>query len=179
MPEAWGIAEVDGNAGRLDELSVVGHFLALIVGQSVTQGLGNPLEFVGEGLQDIGGGGGFGVRQLDQDQPPAGALHQGADGAGIAFALDEVTLPVSRKLAILDLRRAQVDTELIGDVAAPILAFTTREAFIPRLSQTGNQFLAQFAHRLGVDAAVEGFRGHAIGMALGMNTRHGQGDWLG
>ncbi|MFM1977125.1 MAG: hypothetical protein RL145_1971 [Pseudomonadota bacterium] len=86
------------------------------------RGLGNALEFVSEGLQDVGRSGGFGVRQFDQDQQPAGALYQGADGAGIAFALDEVTLPVSRKLAILDLGRAQVDIEVIGDMAMPILA---------------------------------------------------------
>jgi hypothetical protein len=60
----------------------------------------------------VGGGGRFGVRQLDQDQQPAGAFHQGTHGAGIAFALDQVTLPVPRKLAVLNLRWAQVDTEL-------------------------------------------------------------------
>ncbi len=66
----------------------------------------------------------------------AGASHQGTHGAGIAFALDQVTLPVPRKLAVLNLRWAQVDTELIGDVAASILAFNAREAFISSLSQT-------------------------------------------
>jgi len=68
----------------------------------------------------------------------AGASHQGTHGAGIAFALDQVTLPVPRKLAVLNLRWAQVDTELIGDVAASILAFNAREAFISSLSQTIN-----------------------------------------
>jgi hypothetical protein len=38
-----------------------------------------------------------------------------------------------------------MDTELIGDVTASILAFTARDAFISCLSQTGNQLLAQFA----------------------------------
>ena len=76
------------------------------------------------------------MRQLDQDEQPTAPFHQGADGAGIAFALDEVTLPVPRKLAILNLRWAQVDAELIGDVAASILAFNAREAFISSLSQT-------------------------------------------
>jgi hypothetical protein len=120
------------------------------------------LEFVREVLQDICGCGSFGVRQLDQDEQPAGALHQGADDAGIVFALDEVTLPVSRKLPILDLCRAQVDTELIGNVAVPILALAARDALVPPLSQTGDQFLAQFAHRLGIDTAANGCCRHAI-----------------
>ena len=178
LPGAVRIAEVHGHAGRLGELTVIDHFLALIVGQTEAKRLRNPLEFIGESLQDVRGRGRFGVRQLDQDQQPAGAFHQGTPGAGIAFALDQVTLPVPRKLALLNLRWAQVDTELIGDVAASILAFTARDAFIWSLSQTGHQLLVQFAHRLGVDAAVHGFSGHAIGMAFGMNARHGQRDLL-
>ncbi|MFM1977124.1 MAG: hypothetical protein RL145_1970, partial [Pseudomonadota bacterium] len=36
LPGAVRIAEVDGNAGRLGEFSVIGHFLALIVGEAET-----------------------------------------------------------------------------------------------------------------------------------------------
>ena len=49
------ITEVDGDAGRLGEFPVIGHFLTLIVGQAKTKGLGNAAEFVGDGLQDMGG----------------------------------------------------------------------------------------------------------------------------
>ncbi len=71
-----------------------------------------------------------------------------------------------------------MDAELIRDMAAPILAFAAQDAFVARLSQIGNQFLAPFAHRLGVDAAVDRFSGHTIGMAFGMNARYGQRDLL-
>lgn len=73
-----------------------------------------------------------------------------------------------------------MDTELIGDVATPIVALAARDALIPRLlSQTGNQFLAQLTHRLGVDAAVDSCGGHAMGMTFGMRTGHGHRDRLG
>lgn len=64
------------------------------------------------------------MRQLDQDQQRASALDQGAHCAGIAFALDEVALPVAWKLVILHLGRKQVDAEHIGDLATPVLALT-------------------------------------------------------
>jgi hypothetical protein len=107
LPGTMRITEVHGDAGRLGEFPMVGHLLTLIIGQAEAERLGNPLEFVGEGRQDVGFGR-LGVRQPDQDEQPTARFYQGADGAGIPFALDEVTLPVSRKLAILDLRRTQV-----------------------------------------------------------------------
>ncbi len=82
------------------------------------------------------------------------------------------------EILLLNPAHFREDYRLIRDMAAPILAFAARDGFVERLSQIGNQFLAPFAHRLGLDAAVDRFSGHAIGMALGMSARHGQRDLL-
>jgi hypothetical protein len=50
LPRTMRITEVHGDAGRL----------------------GNPLELVGEGLQDVGGW----VRQLDQDEQPTAPVYR-------------------------------------------------------------------------------------------------------
>ena len=62
-------------------------------------------------------------------------LDQRANGAGIAFALDEVSLPVPGQLAILNFWRAHMDAQQIGDLPTPILAFGAGPAFGARHAQ--------------------------------------------
>lgn len=57
----------------------------------------------------MGGSRRVGVCQPYQHHQARGALDQRANGAGIAFALDEVAIPVAGQLAILDLGRAHMD----------------------------------------------------------------------
>lgn len=122
---------------------------------------------------------GLGVRQLDQDQQPAGALDQSTYCAGIAGALDEVAFPVAGELAVLHLGRAHVNAEHVGHLAAPVLALAARHALVVGVAQAGDQVLAQFAHGLGIDAVVNGFVRHAKLMVLGVDARQCQGNLFG
>lgn len=113
--------------------------------------------FVSEGLQHIGRAGRLGLRQLVQHEQSTGAFNQGAHGAGVTFAFDEVSLLVAWKLAVLDLGRAHMDAQHVGDLAAPVLALAARCALVVGLAQGGDQLHAQLAHGLGVDAVVDYF----------------------
>jgi hypothetical protein len=60
--------------------------------------------------------------QLGQHQQPAAALHQRAHGAEVAGTLDQVSLPVTRKLTLVDLWRAHMDAQQIGNLASAVRA---------------------------------------------------------
>lgn len=119
------------------------------------------------------------MRQLDQDQQPAGALDQGTYCAGIAFALDEVAFPVAGKMAVLHLRRAQVGAEHVGDLATSVLALAAWHTLVVGVAQAGDQVLAKLAYGLGVDAVVDCFVRHAKLMALGGDACQCQGNLFG
>lgn len=81
---------------------------------------------------------------------------QRTHGAGVAFTLDEIALPVTGELPILDLRRAHMDAEHVRDLPAPVLPLAARQAFVVGMAQAGDQLAAKLAHGLGVDAVVDG-----------------------
>ena len=54
-----------------------------------------------------------------QQHQAAGAPHQNTDRGRVARALDEVALPLPGHHAVLDLGRAQVNADQLGDLAAP------------------------------------------------------------
>ena len=60
--------------------------------------------------------------QFDQHQQPAAALHQRTHCAEIGRAFDQVSLPVTGKLALVDLRRAHMDAQQIGNLASAVRA---------------------------------------------------------
>ena len=157
LPWAVRVAKVHGHAGVDGQLFVQRHLFALVIGERLAHGLGNGTQLVREGLQHMGRAGGLGMRQFDQHEQSAGALDQSAHGTGIALALDEVAFPVARKLSVLGLWRAHMDAEHVRNLPTPVLAFAAWRSFVAGLVQVGNQFLAQLAHRLGVDAVVDGF----------------------
>ena len=156
LPGAVRIAEVHRDAGAFAQLLVHGHLPALVVRHAQAHGRSNAQQLVGEGLQHVGGAGRFELGQLDQHDQSAGALHQGAHGAGVGRTLDEVALPVPRELPILDLGWANVDAEHVGYLAAPILPFAAWHSLVVGMAQSGNQFFAQLPHGLGIDAVVDG-----------------------
>jgi hypothetical protein len=57
-----------------------------------------------------------------QHQQPTAALHQCAHGAEIGRAFDQVSLPVTRKLTLVDLWRAHMDAQQIGNLASAVRA---------------------------------------------------------
>ncbi len=105
----------------------------------------------------MGRASGLVMRRLDQHEQSAGAHDQSAHRTGIALALDEVAFPMAGKLSVLDLSRAHMDAEHVRNLPTPVLAFAAWRSVVAGLAQVGNQFLAQIAHRLGVDAVVDRF----------------------
>ncbi len=65
------------------------------------------------------------------------------------------------ELPILNFRRTYVDAEHVWDLSTTILSFATGQPFVVSMAQSGNQFLAQLTHGLGIDAVVDGFVRHA------------------
>ncbi len=103
-------------------------------------------QLVREALQDVGSTGRLELRELDQHDQSAGALHQRSYCTGIAFALDQVAFPVPGELAVLDLWRAHMDAQHVRDLAPAVLALAARHALVVGVAQGGDQFFAQFAH---------------------------------
>ena len=143
--------------GLLRQPGVHGHLAPLAAGHALAHWLGNGVELVAEVLQHIGRTGGLQKRQLYQHQQPAVALDQGAHRTGVGFPLDQVALSVAGELAVLDLRRAQVNARHVGDLPAPVSPFAGRHALVVGPAQAGDQVTTQFAHEL----VIVQFKGRA------------------
>lgn len=107
LPGAVGVGEVDRDTGDGGEGGVLGHLSALIPGDGGVDGPGR----VGDhGLQGVGDGGRVvaGAQAADEHEP-AGAFHQGDQGAAPAGADDRVALPVPGDGPLVGLGRAQTD----------------------------------------------------------------------
>ena len=69
--------------------------------------------------------------QFDQHQQTRGALDQRANSAGVAQALDQVTLPLAWELAVRYCWGMHVNAQQLGYLPAPILPFRVRPASGP------------------------------------------------
>ena len=156
LPWAVRVAEVHSNACALAQLLVHGHLPSLVVRHAQAHRLGDAEQLFCERLQDVGSAGRFELRQLDQHDQTTGALDQGAHGAGIGRALDEIALPMPWELSILDLWWAHMDAQHVRDLTSAILPLATGHTLIVSLAHAGDQLLAQLAYRLGIDAVVDG-----------------------
>ena len=87
-----GIGEVDRDTGDGGEGGVLGHLSALVPGDG---GVDGPGQVGDHGLEGVGDGGRVvaGAQAADEHEP-AGAFHQGDQGAAPAGADDQVCLPV-------------------------------------------------------------------------------------
>ena len=179
LPGAVGVTEVDLHACVVGELGMFGHLPAPVIGQALAHGLGDGVELVSEGLQHMRCRGRVGVWQLDQHHQARGALDQGADGAGVVGSLDQVTLPVTWKLAILYLGWAQLDAEQVFDLAAPVPALGAWPALGVRHAQTREQLLFELASGLGIDAGVDALVGHALAPVMRVQCFEVPGNLLG
>ncbi len=115
LPGAVGVAEVHLDARAVGEFPVTRHLLALVVGQAVAHRLGNRIQL---GRKTRQRGGCRRVVHLGQQHQTARALDEHTHGGLVASALDEVTLPVARHDAVLDLGRAHMDADHVGDRSA-------------------------------------------------------------
>jgi hypothetical protein len=152
LPAAVWVAEVDRYAGSLGDLGVPRHLPALVVGHALAHRQRHTIERGAEALHRRGR---RGIVHLDQHQIATGALYQGTYERGVALDLDQVTLPVALHQAGFNLRRAHVDANPLGDLAASIHAARTRPARRLALAQAGNQLLTQLTDLQGIDRVVD------------------------
>ena len=153
LPRAVRIGEVDRDARVLGQPGVLRHFASLVVGHGEPLLRINPIQDRPEGRDRRLG---RSVRHLDERYEERGPLDQRADRRGIASALDQVAFPVAGNEAFVDLGRALVNADHIGDRASAVFAPGTGSAALAGLAQTGKQLTAQSATRHGVERGIDG-----------------------
>ncbi len=75
-----------------------------------------------------------------------------------------------RKMAILDLWRADMDAQHVGSLASAVFACASGQSFVVGLTQGGDKRLTQLAHGHGIDAVVDGLVRHAMHMVFGVQV---------
>ena len=152
LPGAVWVAEVDRHAGSLGDLGVSRHLPALVVSHALAHLQRHAIERGAEAFQRRSR---RRVVHLHQHQVATGAFHQRTDGRGVGLTLDEVAFPMPRHQPVFNLRRAHMNTDHLGDLAAPIHATRARPARRLALAQTDDQLLTQLTHWQGIDRVVD------------------------
>jgi hypothetical protein len=156
LPRAMGVAEVDLRARAGREFAVASHLLALVVGQAVAHRRGYLIQ---PGIKARQHGRCRRVVHLGQQHQATGALHEHTHRGLVACALDEVSLPVARHDAVLDLVRTHVDAATVA--------------------QAGDELPAQLNARMRVDRRVDRLVGDVHGRVLGPHALEDTFDLLG
>ena len=117
LPRTAPVGEVDLDAGHLGEPFGLSHFMPPIVGQGQT-----PLrvDAVEHGSESSNCRSGRCMIHFCQCHEERGSLNQRANGRRITRTLDQIALPTARFDAVLDFRRAHMDTDHVRNGAAPI-----------------------------------------------------------
>lgn len=152
LPGAVRVAKVDRHAGSLGDLGVSCHLPALVVSHALAHLQRHAIERGAEAFQRRSR---RRVVHLHQHQVPTGAFRQRTDGRGVGLTLDEVAFPMPRHQPVFNLRRAHMNTDHLGDLAAPIRATRARPARRLALAQTDDQLLTQLTHWQGIDRVVD------------------------
>lgn len=106
LPRAVRVAEIHRHLRATAQLLVHRHLPTLVVRHALAHGLSDAKKLAREGLHHVGCARGLELGQFDEDEPPAGALDQGAHRAGVGRALDEASPPMAGELPTLNLGRA-------------------------------------------------------------------------
>lgn len=80
--------------------------------------------------------------------------HQGTRCTYIAFNFCQVSLPVSRGLAVVNLGCAHMDALLAWSQASALLALAIRYSIVRGMAQCGYDFFAHLTHTYGADVVV-------------------------
>lgn len=152
LPRAVRVAEVNCHPSLLGDFSMPRHLSALVVGHALAHRQRHAIE---RGTEALHRRGRRHVVHLHQHQVATGAFHQGAHCRGVGLVLDQVTLPMVGHQAVFDFRRAQVNADHLGNLAAPIYTARTRPACRLTLAQADDQLLAQLSDGQGVDRVID------------------------
>lgn len=152
LPGAVRVAKVDRHPRLLSDFGVPRHLPALVIGHALAHRQRHAIERRAEAFHRRGR---RRIVHFHQHQIAAGALNPGAYRRGVGLALDQIAFPMARHQAVFDLRRAHMDADHIGNLAAPIHTPRARSARCLALAQTDDQFLAQLTDRQGIDRVID------------------------
>lgn len=152
LPGTVRVSKVDLHASAFGQDFVAMHFTALVVGHGFAHRRRLTVEHGREAVDDRAGAG---IVHLGQHHKTGGALDQRSHRGAVAFALDQVTLPVARDQAILDLGRADVNALHILDLAPAVDATAARLAHLVVMTQAGDQLALQLAAWMQIDRVVD------------------------
>ena len=166
FPRAMGVTEEDLELEVGGEALMFGHFLALVIGEALTQNAWQGREFAFEGFAHARG---VLLRKMAEEGVAGRALDQDADGGAVASADDQVAFVVAGDEPGFDFGRAFVNQHHVlelalgrGDTTAP----GTAGGMVP--TQAGDQFALQFPSghnvNVAVDRLVAGMHGGQIGV---------------
>ena len=153
------MGEIYLHAGREGEVSVVAHFLSLVVGQRFRELLRECPDLFRERFPHRDRILSF---QRDDDGISRRPFHERTDGALFVLPDDEVALPMSRDDAVDHLCRAFLDGKHIGDLSACLRYFRTslfsRSPVPPLLPKSFDESLLQRSPWEDVHILIQGFR---------------------
>ena len=139
LPRSVRITEADRQSGATAQHLVHRNLPALVVRRALAHERCDAQQLFREGLHHVGCTGRLELGQLDEHEQPAGALPQRTHRAGVGRPINGVALPVSRKLPIFDLRRANMDADHVGDLTSSVLPFAAGYALVVRVTQGSDQ----------------------------------------
>lgn len=117
LPWVVRVSKVNSNPRLLSELGVPGHFLALVIRNAFTSCQRHAVERRAEPFDRRCR---RRVIHFHQHQIAAGALNECPDRRGVVLPLDQVALPMPRHQPVFNLRRVQVNTDHVRNLAATI-----------------------------------------------------------
>ena len=126
LPWAVRIGKVNFHPSSQRQALVLGHLLALIVGQRKSLLRFNAIENVTEATQR---GLGAGILHSRQHGEQRRAFHQRTNRRAVACALDEVAFPMTRSQVIFNIRWSVMNADHVGNTTAPIVNARPRTAF--------------------------------------------------
>lgn len=133
------VTKVNRRAGLLSQVRMFGHLASLTVGHAFAHHQRHAVQRRAEPFDRRRGSG---IAHLDQHQIATGALHKRADRRRVVLAFDQIAFPVAWHLAIINLRRPNVNAHHIGYLTAPINTTATWPPGAFPLAQTQDQLLA-------------------------------------
>lgn len=146
------IAEVHVYPRGCRQFPVSGFLLALVIGECLAHWFSDLVQLIGERRQCTAG---RCIGRLAQKDRARGTLHQHTHHRLVAPTFDQVALPVPWHHEVIDLRRAYMDGDHVGELSTPVTSRRMWPVRASALAQQADELAAQFASRISVDGGVD------------------------
>jgi hypothetical protein len=159
LPGAMWIGEEDLNREPVRQALMLGHLFTPIIGQRFAQRGRHVRELPGEPVS-----GALRIRPLEAGQKDQARrpLDETADGRAVSSPLNEIAFPVARDGAARHFRGTRGNGRHVRDLAASVRPPRAGPTRLARLTQRGQQFLAQGTPRQHVQGHIDRFRREAF-----------------